>query len=86
MISYAGKSQYGEADNYFEYVDVEVDPCGSDMLLEVFLINGVYSVDITQRFEDSLFIDAFVEELKREGIEFDLFEQRDANFPMVKIG
>ena len=86
LISYAGRAQFGEAENYIEYIGVDVDPCGCDILLEISLINGVYSVDIIQRFEDSIYIDAFVEELKREGVKIDLFVQRDANFPMVKIG
>ena len=84
-VSYTGQSDFGGAEEYFERVDAIVDLCSEDVMLEVCVIGDMYSITFMQAFKDSMYVDAFMEQLKNENIAGEIVKAEPLVTPTVKI-
>lgn len=67
--SYTGKAQFGEMEKYYNGLEVLVDMCGMNMLVEMFLLGDTYTITIMQRCRDDRYFDAFIKQLKGYGVQ-----------------
>lgn len=85
-VSYVGKSSMGSAEAYIRSIYTSVDLNGSGIMIEVNSVNGLFCLSFLQEWEESVYVDAFLQELDREGIPHELVEKEALQVASVKIG
>ena len=84
-VSYTGQSNFGGAEKYIERVDALVDLCSEEIMLEVCVVGDIYSITFMQAFKDSVYVDAFMDQLRGENIEAEIVTTEPLDTPMVSI-
>lgn len=84
-ISYVGKANFGDIEQYISDYYQLAPPVYEDLLLEVSAINGVFYIDFIQSFSDKRVLDAFLGQLKELGIEYDYRGCTRLTFPGVRF-
>ena len=72
MVSYTGQARFGEASGYFSRIEAIADPCADDILVEICQFNDEYSITFMQRFKDDAYAEAFVKEMRDNGVDASL--------------
>jgi hypothetical protein len=75
MVSYTGQARFGEASGYFSRIEAITDPCADDILVEICQFNDEYSITFMQRFKDDAYAEAFVKEMRDNGVDASLISE-----------
>lgn len=84
-VSYVGKAEFGELEQYVEEFHTWAPAMYENVLLEVTAINHQFFIDFIQNFEDDRFVRAFVSELGKNGIEYQLLGTHALQLPGIHL-
>ncbi|SCW68116.1 hypothetical protein SAMN02910456_02563 [Ruminococcaceae bacterium YRB3002] len=84
-VSHTGQSKFGEIGAYFEQFEALVDLCGEELMIEIMLINDTYSLTFMQFCKDSIYVDAFMEQMKETGLVAEITGVEKFDPPRVSI-
>lgn len=84
-VSYVGKADYKEAEQYIRDFRLWTSPLGNDLLVEISAVNGRFTLDFLQPFSNPLFVNAFLKVLEENGIVYDLQDVNELELPNIKL-
>lgn len=84
-VSYVGKADYKEAEQYIRDFRLWTSPLGNDLLVEISAVNGRFTLDFLQPFSNPLFVNAFLKELDENGIVYDLQDVNELELPNIQL-
>ncbi len=84
-VSYVGKADYKEAEQYIRDFRLWTSPLGNDLLVEISAVNGRFTLDFLQTFSNPIFVNAFLKELEENGIVYDLQDVNELELPNIQL-
>ncbi len=84
-VSYVGKANYREAEQYIRDFRLWTSPLGSGLLVEISAVNGRFTLDFLQSFSSPVYVNAFLKELEENGIVYDLQDVNELELPNIKL-
>ena len=84
-VSYVGKANYREAEKYIRDFRLWTCSTGETILIEISAVNGKFTLDVIQPFDDSMLVNAFLKELDENGITYDLQDVNPLDMPDVRL-
>jgi hypothetical protein len=84
-VSYVGKADYKEAEQYIRDFRLWTSPIGNNLLIEISAVNGRFTLDFLQSFSSPVIVNAFLKELDENGIIYDLQDVNDLELPNIKL-
>ena len=84
-VSYVGKANYREAEQYIRDFRLWTSSAGDGLLIEMSAVNGRFTLDFLQTFSSPVFVNAFLKELEENGIVYDLQDVNELELPNVKL-
>ena len=84
-VSYAGKVDMGDAGRYIKKFDAQGEGGTAGLLIEVYCINGMFIFSIFQDYEDTEYVDTFIELLRSNGVDARLVSVTETSSPGIKF-
>ena len=84
-VSYVGKANYKEAEKYIRDFRLWTPQTGNCILIEIFAVNGRFTLDFMQPFSSPVYVNAFLKELDENGITYDLQDVNPLELPNIKL-
>ena len=84
-VSYVGKADYKEAEQYVRDFRLWTSPLGNNLLVEISAVNGRFTLDFLQSFSSPVIVNAFLKELDENGIIYDLQDVNELELPNIKL-
>ncbi len=84
-VSYVGKADYKEAEQYIRDFRTWTSPMGNNLLVEISAVNGRFTLDFLQSFSSPVIVNAFLKELDENGIIYDLQDVNELELPNIKL-
>ena len=84
-VSYVGKADYKEAEQYIRNFRLLTSPLGNNLLVEISAVNGRFTLDFLQSFSSPVIVNAFLNELDENGIIYDLQDVNELKLPNIKL-
>ena len=84
-VSYVGKANYREAEQYIRDFRLWTSPAGNGPTVEISAVNGRFTLDFLQTFESPVIVNAFLKELEENGIVYDLQDVHPLELPNIKM-
>ena len=84
-VSYVGKANYREAEQYIRDFRLWTSSAGDGLLIEMSAVNGRFTLEFLQTFSSPVFVNAFLKELEENGIVYDLQDVNELKLPNVKL-
>lgn len=84
-VSYVGKADYKEAEQYIRDFRLWTSPMGNNLLVEISAVNGRFTLDFLQSFSSPVIVNAFLKELDENGIIYDLQDVNELELPNIKL-
>lgn len=84
-VSYVGKANYREAEQYIRDFRLWTSSAGSGLLVEISAVNGRFTLDFLQSFSSPVYVNAFLKELEENGIVYDLQDVNELELPNIKL-
>ena len=84
-VSYVGKADYKEAEQYIRDFRLWTSPMGNNLLVEISAVNGRFTLDFLQSFSSPVIVNAFLKELDENGIIYDLQDVNELKLPNIKL-
>lgn len=84
-VSYVGKADYKEAEQYIRDFRLLTSPLGNNLLVEISAVNGRFTLDFLQSFSSPVIVNAFLKELDENGIIYDLQDVNELKLPNIKL-
>lgn len=84
-VSYVGKADYKEAEQYIRDFRLWTSPIGNNLLIEISAVNGRFTLDFLQSFSSPVIVNAFLKELDENGIIYDLQDVNELKLPNIKL-
>ena len=84
-VSYVGKANYKEAEQYIRDFRTWTSPAASGILIEISAVNGHFTLDFLQTFSNPLFVNAFLKELDDNGIVYDMQDVSDIELANIRL-
>ena len=84
-VSYVGKADLGEAAFYVQEFQVmpstALPSCSTPIIIELSAVNKCFYASFLQNFEGVEYVNAFIAQLRENGINYDVLYQEPARFP-----
>ena len=84
-VSYVGKTDMGEAERYIQEFHVmpstALPSSATPLTLELSAMNGSFYVNFMQYFENDCYLNAFIQELRDNQINYDVLYQEQTKYP-----
>ena len=84
-VSYVGKADYKEAEQYIRDFRLWTSPMGNNLLVEISAVNGRFTLDFLQSFSSPVIVNSFLKELDENGITYDLQDVNELELPNIKL-
>lgn len=84
-VSYVGKANYKEAEQYIRDFRTWTSPGIAGLLVEISAVNGRFTLDFLQAFSSPIYVNAFLKELEENGIVYDLKDVQSLEVPNVRL-
>ena len=84
-LSYVGKADYKEAEQYIRDFRLWTSPMGNNLLVEISAVNGRFTLDFLQSFSSPVIVNSFLKELDENGIIYDLQDVNELELPNIKL-
>ncbi len=85
-ISYVGKADFKEAEKYIRDFHLwTCPPSENTVLIEISAVNGRFTFDIIQPFSSPIFVDLFLNELKKNGINYTLHDAAELKLANIAL-
>ena len=84
-VSYVGKADYKEAEQYVRDFRLWTSPLGNNLLVEISAVNGRFTLDFLQSFSSPVIVNAFLKELDENGIIYDLQDVNELKLPNIRL-
>ena len=84
-VSYVGKADYKEAEQYIRDFRLWTSPMGNNLLVEISAVNGRFTLDFLQSFSSPVIVNSFLKELDENGIIYDLQDVNELELPNIKL-
>ena len=84
-VSYVGKADYKEAEQYIRDFRLWTSPMGNNLLVEISAVNGRFTLDFLQSFSSPVIVNAFLKELDENGIIYDLQDVNELKLPNIRL-
>ena len=84
-VSYVGKADYREAEQYIRDFRTWTSSAANGLTIEISAVNGRFTLDFLQTFSNPVFVNAFLEELKENGIVYDLQDVNELDLPNIEL-
>ena len=84
-VSYVGKADYKEAEQYIRDFRLWTSPMGNNLLVEISAVNGRFTLDFLQSFSSPVIVNAFLKELEENGIVYDLQDVNELELPNIQL-
>lgn len=84
-VSYVRVQQLGALEPYIRSIFTYVDPAASHLLFEANAVAGKFCVTFMQEFAGSALSDAFIEQLRRAGIQVNADDEEELITPKLKM-
>lgn len=84
-VSYVGKANYKEAEQYIRDFRLWTSPASNDLLIEISAVNGRFTLDFIQRFSSPIYVNAFLKELEDNGIVYDLQDVHELELANIEL-
>lgn len=69
-VSYVGKANFGDAEQYIKDFHLLAPPLNESILIEISAVNKRFNLDFIQSFSDAVYVDAFLKQLSENGINY----------------
>ncbi len=83
VVSYVGKANYREAEQYIRDFRLWTSPASDGLLVEISAVNGRFTLDFLQTFSSPVVVNAFLKELEENGIKYDLQDVNELELPNI---
>ena len=84
-VSYVGKTDMGDAEYYIQEFHVlpstALPSSATPLTLELSAMNGSFYVNFMQYFENDCYLNAFIQELRDNNINYDVLYQEETKYP-----
>lgn len=84
-VSYVGKADYKEAENYIRDFRLCTSTSAVSLLVEISAVAGRFTIEFIQHFSSPIYVNAFLSELDDNGIVYDLQDVRDMELANVRL-
>ncbi|MBR1483780.1 MAG: hypothetical protein IJ598_12570 [Ruminococcus sp.] len=84
-VSYVGKADYKEAEQYIRDFRLWTSPMGNNLLVEISAVNGRFTLDFLQSFSSPVIVNSFLKELDESGIIYDLQDVNELELPNIQL-
>lgn len=84
-VSYVGKANYKEAEQYIRDFRLWTSSAANGLLIEISAVNGRFTLDFLQTFSNPIFVNAFLKELEKNDIVYDLQDVNEVELPNIKL-
>ncbi|MBR2278118.1 MAG: hypothetical protein IJ872_02790 [Eubacterium sp.] len=84
-VSYVGKANYQEAEQYIRDFRAWTSSASNGLTVEISAVNGKFTLDFLQNFSSPIFVNAFLKELEKNGIVYDLQDVNELELPNIKL-
>lgn len=84
-VSYVGKANYKEAEQFIRDFRSWTSSASDGLTVEISAVNGRFTLDFLQTFSSPIFVNAFLRELKDNGIVYDLQDVNELELPNIKL-
>lgn len=84
-VSYVGKANFQNAENYIRDFRLWTSSSGTTLLLEISAVGGRFTIDFLQSYSSPVFVNAFLKELEENGIGYDLQDVMKLELPNVRL-
>ena len=84
-VSYVGKANYKEAEQYIRDFRLWTSSAADGLTVEIFAVNGRFTLDFLQTFPSPLFVNAFLKELEENGIVYDPQDVNELELPNIEL-
>lgn len=82
-VSYVGKANYREAEQYIRDFRLWTSSASDGLLVEISAVNGRFTLDFLQTFSSPVVVNAFLKELEENGIKYDLQDVNELELPNI---
>ena len=90
VVSYVGKADFGEAERFIHecsaYPSTALPSVHVPLTIEMSVVNGNFMLNFLQFFREEDYISAFVSQLRRNGLDYEITEVTEARYPSVCAG
>ena len=83
-VSYAGKANFMEAEKYVQECHLWTYSA-LPITIEISAVNGKFTIDFIQHFQNPIYINAFLKELDKHGISYDFQDGILEELPNIKL-
>ena len=84
-VSYVGKADFKGTEKYIRDFRSWTRGTGQGVLIEAAAVNGRFTLDFIQPFQSPIYVNAFLKELKENGITYDLQDVNTLDTPDVRL-
>lgn len=84
-VSYIGKAEFGKAEEHIRDFRVCTGGSPNTLAIELSAVNGKFYFDFIQPFSSTVFLDAFLNQLRENGITCDLMDKEEIRLPNTVI-
>lgn len=84
-VSYVGKANYREAEQYIRDFRAWTSSESSNLIIEISAVNGRFTLDFLQKFSNPIIVNAFLKELEENGIVYDLQDVNELDLPNIEL-
>lgn len=84
-ISYVGKAGFGDAEKYIRDFRTWTRCPDRGIIIEISAVNGRFIFDIIQPFSDPVYVNGFLQELKDNGVAYEIQDVMKLTLPNIKL-
>lgn len=85
VISYVGKAGFGDAEKYIRDFRTWTRCPDRGIIIEISAVNGRFIFDIIQPFSDPVYVNGFLQELKDNGVAYEIQDVMKLTLPNIKL-
>lgn len=85
VISYVGKAGFGDAEKYICDFRTWTRCPDRGIIIEISAVNGRFIFDIIQPFSDPVYVNGFLQELKDNGVAYEIQDVMKLTLPNIKL-
>jgi hypothetical protein len=85
VISYVGKARFGDAEKYIRDFRTWTRCPDKGIIVEISAVNGRFIFDFIQPFSDPLYVNGFLQELKENGVAYEIQDVKKLTLPNIKL-
>lgn len=84
-VSYVGKANLGAAEKYVKGIDTLLDTANNSLFIEMQAVGGKFQLAFMQDWSEDIYLKAFLDQLRKENIEYTVSEARSVKVAPIEF-